>query len=681
MVRSGPARLGLLALASAFAAAGPARADCASQLRPNKVPLQAGTLLSARMLLDTRDFGDISVSPDGKWAALILRRAKLEQDDYCFGVVLVSLAGGQISKLIDVGGEPILARGDLRDIPDIVNGPIDDTPPVWSPDGRWVAYLRRDNGIVQAWVASIDGGPRPVTTMPDDVRKVEWAAPTILRVTTRPRAAGDAALAREGRSGYLYDRRFWAISEARPSPLPQPFKTIAINVADGRTIANPAPAVDGGRPANASLFVRLREGGKAWVAPGNPGQYIPVLQLNVEFAKRRLTCGEPCGSRITGLWATGGNELIFLRGGSPENGGRSELYRWRVDRDAAPHRILATDELLESCDRSGRKLVCAHETALHPRGIVAIDPETGIMTGLYDPNPEYSSLHLGTVKRLRWTASDGIASYGDLVLPPDHKPGQRHPLIIVQYTSRGFLRGGVGDEYPINVFAARGYAVLSIQRPIPPARTRGAADSNDYQRINTLGWADRWRVLASLEAGIDAVVERGVVDADRVGLTGLSDGGLTVQFALINSKRFRAAATSSCCDSSDVPPAVGLAYSDTTTKWGYPPPGLEDRQFWKPMSLAANADRIRTPLLMQLADREYRLALETFAALDHARAPVEMYVFPNEYHIKYHPAHRYAIYERNLAWFDFWLKGDASEDVSDAVTMARWRSLKARIEN
>ena len=452
-------------------------------------------------------------------------------------------------------------------------------------------------------------------------------------------------------------------------------------MADGRTIANPAPAVDGGRPANASLFVRLREGGKAWVAPGNPGQYIPVLQLNVEFAKRRLTCGEPCGSRITGLWATGGNELIFLRGGSPENGGRSELYRWRVDRDAAPRRILATDELLESCDLSGRKLVCAHETALHPRTIVAIDPETGAMTGLYDPNPEYSSLRLGIVERLRWTASDGIASYGDLVLPPDHKPGQRHPLIIVQYTSRGFLRGGVGDEYPIHVFAARGYAVLSIQRPIPPARTRGAADSNDYQRINTLGWADRWRVLASLEAGIDAVVKRGVVDPGRVGLTGLSDGGLTVQFALINSKRFRAAATSSCCDSADVPPAVGLAYSDTTTKWGYPPPGLEDRQFWKPMSLAANADRIRTPLLMQLADREYRLALETFAALDHARAPVEMYVFPDEYHIKYHPGHRYAIYQRNLAWFDFWLKGDASEDVSDAVTMARWRSLKARIEN
>ncbi|MEZ0243745.1 MAG: prolyl oligopeptidase family serine peptidase, partial [Sphingomonas sp.] len=186
------------------------------------------------------------------------------------------------------------------------------------------------------------------------------------------------------------------------------------------------------------------------------------------------------------------------------------------------------------------------------------------------------------------------------------------------------------------------------------------------------------RVLASLEAGIDTVLARGVADPARIGLTGLSDGSSTVQFALLNSDRFRAAAISTCCESAGALATVGLAYSDSTTKWGYPAPGFDDPGFWKPYSLAANAEEMRVPLLIQVADREYRLALETFAALDHARAPVEMYVFPDEYHIKYHPAHRLAIYERNLAWFDFWLNGQVSGDPGSAKTMARWQALSAR---
>jgi dipeptidyl aminopeptidase/acylaminoacyl peptidase len=370
--------------------------------------------------------------------------------------------------------------------------------------------------------------------------------------------------------------------------------------------------------------------------------------------------------------------LLFLRGGSAGNGGRSELYRWQLSKDAAPRRVMATDDALLSCALAERRLICGHETARHPRTLVEIDPEVGTLTTLYDPNPELRPRIRSVVERVRWAGGDGISSYGDLVLPPDHRPGQRHPLIIVQYASDGFLRGGVGDEYPIHLFAAHGYAVLSVTRPPAPARESKAADADSYQRLTIRGWADRRQVLASLEAGIDAVIRRGVVDPARIGITGLSDGSSTVQFALLNSRRFAAAAISTCCESAGALASVGLAYSDATTRWGYPAPGAEDSEFWKPYSLAANAARMRTPLLIQVADREYRLALETYAALDHARAPVEMYVFPDEHHVKSHPAHRLAIYERNLAWFDFWLGGVVRTDPQGMATMERWQALKLR---
>src|SRR3546814_16462984 len=59
----------------------------------------------------------------------------------------------------------------------------------------------------------------------------------------------------------------------------------------------------------------------------------------------------------------------------------------------------------------------------------------------------------------------GTETFGDLVYPVNYDRRKKYPLIVVQYISRGFLRGGVGDEFPIQVFANRGYAVLSIQRP------------------------------------------------------------------------------------------------------------------------------------------------------------------------------------------------------------------------
>ena len=46
-------------------------------------------------------------------------------------------------------------------------------------------------------------------------------------------------------------------------------------------------------------------------------------------------------------------------------------------------------------------------------------------------------------------------------------------MVVVQYDTRGFLRGGTGDEYPIQAFANRGYAVLSFRRPQAVGDRRG----------------------------------------------------------------------------------------------------------------------------------------------------------------------------------------------------------------
>ena len=65
-------------------------------------------------------------------------------------------------------------------------------------------------------------------------------------------------------------------------------------------------------------------------------------------------------------------------------------------------------------------------------------------------------------------------------------------------------------------------------------------------------------------------------------------------------------------------------------------------------------------------------------ALANAGKPVEMYRFPDEYHVKWQPAHRYAVYNRNIDWFNFWLRDVESGLTGDPEQYPRWRELRKR---
>lgn len=615
-----------------------------------------------------------SVSPDGRYAALTMRRADAGTDSYCVGVVLIALDGTAPPRLLDSGGEPVPLVFDIRGVPAIPNGVFRPATPLWSPDGATIVYQRRDAGITQIWRVGLDGRPaRQVTRLSTDALAVEWSGNTLL-LTSRPSlASGSAAIEREGRTGYHYDARFWTLSEARPRPGPP--LPLVVEAIDSRTGVGSRPAPPLAIPPGAAHpSARSPVGDRAWVASDTPELPFAPMRLHVEVRGRALPCREVCREGVAGLWWQG-KTLLFLRSGGPAEGGTTTLWRWRVRSAAAPVRVLQTHDAIGGCQLAGASLICARETATHPRTLVRLDPDTGAMATIWDPNPEFGQVQLGHVERLYWSAADGVATYGDLVLPPHHAPGQRHPMIVVQYTSRGFLRGGTGDEYPIQLLAARGYAVLSFQEPVLPGAEH-APDLDALQRRNIENWAGRRQIFDALIAGVDAAIARGVIDPDAIGITGMSDGATTAQFALIHSTRFKAAAISSCCDDKSGLFALGLAYRDAVLRWGYPPASADGRAFWRDQSLVANADRLRTPLLMQLPDGEYRMGIESFSALDQQGAPVEMFVFPDEHHVKSHPAHRLAIYERSVAWFDFWLRGETRRAAPSDLT--RWRALQRR---
>ncbi|MFA5966605.1 MAG: Atxe2 family lasso peptide isopeptidase [Sphingomonas sp.] len=682
----------LLAGVALFGAApaSAATADCAARLLP-MAPPRPGTELTAQALVELRDFGGAGakvggeppfrVSPDGRWAALILRRADVARDDYCYGLLLVPLSGHDRPRLLDIGGDYLPLIHDLRGVADFVNGAPRMNTPVWSPDGRFLAYLRRDHGSTQIWAAGLDGAPaRQISRLATDATAVRWSADgKMLAVRSRPGlVAAQDAIRQEGWGGLHFDKRFVPLSDNHPRPSSAiPFVDTWYDAATGRTVgsAGQEEGADPSKPRDAVLFARTAGGLRAWTAPRDPKALFPPVALHVAIADREILCPAAlCADHVAALWWVGPADLLFIRAGYPANGGRDEIYRWHVTGKRPPVRLLSTVDALIGCQLADVRLICARESAGIPRRLVSIDVATARSALLFDPNPDFPIDRLGAVERLAWHDAQGVASYGDLVLPPDHKPGQRHPLIVVQYQSRGFVRGGTGDEYPLQLFAQHGFAVLGFQRPSELSISETVRNLTELQRANIAGFTERRMIVSALETGVDAAIARGVVDPDRLGLTGLSDGAVTAQFILSRPNRFKAASISTCCDDpGSAMSAAGLGYRDDVISWGYPGPGAAGQDFWRGYSLAMSADAVKTPILMQLADDEFRLALETYSTLQYRHLPVDMFVFPDEHHYKWHPAHRLAIYERNLAWFNFWLRG--VRDPAQEADIKRWATM------
>ncbi len=683
----------------AVAAAGPGVAGALNcDGLESSLPSTEARSITARDLVQLRDIGPsanadvtapiLSVSPDKRYVAFEVRQANVETNSYCLSMYVLDLNGHAVPRLVDQGGDYFFSTfAQLGFAALTPPGYMPTITPVWSPDSRWIAYLRRDNGITQVWRARMDGtAAEAVTHLDYDAEGLAWSADgASLIVSGRPELVkARAAIQAEGQGGYLFDDRALPAAGVTPQPRePVASAFIAVDVRTGGVrpastaeITRLTPSDPPEKPKAAVGYFNGPSGAMAWTTSVDPDSVMSAKRLHVRWAGGKVTdcLDDTCTPIAKAWWSGDGHTLWFQRAGYGVEG--TDLLRWDAG-EAAPHRLLSNSDVLIGCDHAETDLICGYETSTAPRRLVRIDLNTGTVRVIYDPNPAFAHLRLGTVTRLHIKNAFGIASWGDLVLPPDHKPGQTHPLVVVQYESSGFLRGGTGDDYPIQLMAANGLAVLSLQRPSHVAMQGRATSWDEFNRIGQKDWADRRSILSALDLAVDAAIATGSVDGHRIGITGMSDGGTTVQFALVNDPRFAAAAVSSCCYepsaiTSLAGPAIGKWFGDM----GYPRLTDAADEIWRPISIVKNADRINTPLLMQLNEHEYLNALEARTALIEKHKPVELYVYPDEYHVKWQPQHRMATYVRSVDWFGFWLQGREDPDPGKASQYERWRHLK-----
>ena len=668
--------------------------------RPDR-PARSSRSIEASDLVGLRDFGDLGtdasdealvLSPDRKLLAVQLRQARPATNDYCTAIIVLPADGSGPPRAVAGAGEVVPLTVNEYGMAGIDIGPPRPALVRWSPDGAWIAYVKASGEGGEIWRIRPDGRDAVlVYASPVAIDALAWnASGTGLIFSSRP-ALIDArrAIAQEGLTGFHYDGRFWPLTSMTPYPPDSvPTATQVVDISSGKVhvaaandLADLDPKSASDWPKDATRTARAAEGdGIAWAVSEHPDAMGWRPNLHVRLHGRDVPCPENACHDVIGLWwMPDGRTLLFLR---REGVARSQtgLYRWQPGA-GVPRPLFVTRDALFGCQQNGSSLICAHEASTQPRQIVSIDGRSGAIRTLFDPNPEFRHLRLGSVERFFWRNDFGIETFGDLVLPADYRPGQHLPLIVVQYESRGFLRGGTADDYPIQLYAANGFAVLSFNRPPHYGLQGGPKSTVDFLKADQTGWADRRSVQSSLETIITRLAQRGVVDPSRVGITGQSDGASTATFALIHSNLFAAAALSTCCEDANMMATLGKGFADHYAAGGYPQAGSAPAGFWQTSSLDLHADRLPVPILIQASDHEARLALTTYATLKNANWPIEMYVFPDEAHVKIQPAHRLALYERSLRWFQQWLQPATSgAPTGHATTQADRDQLQAEAQ-
>jgi dipeptidyl aminopeptidase/acylaminoacyl peptidase len=612
---------------------------------------------------------DPQLSPDGTQMVYVLAEADWK-------------ANKRISHLWRV-------RLDGTDAVQLTSGKEGESQPRWSPDGQWIAFVgkRDDAEHAQVHLLPMAGGEaRPLTTHATAASSPAWSPDGRFVYFLAEDAKSAEQLAREkaGEDVYAFDedfqdRHLWRIAvetgtESRVTS--GDFSVLAYELsADGKRIAHHrAP----------STVLGDAERGEVWVMDADGGQAIALTKNTVAENGASLS---PDGSRL--LFRSGSNEQfetyynanVFLM---PTTGGAArdltsafgyEITDAEWSADGQSIFVIANmgvhSQLYQIPASGGTPK--ALTSGNHSIGGWSYDPRHGrhiftkddpanagdVFTTTTGPIAQVSHVfdryatefRLPRQEKFEWKGADGVTVEGMLFYPLDYQPGQRYPLVVQTHGGPqasdkfGFGRWG---SYP-QVLAARGYFVLQ-------PNYRGSTGYGDEFLRDMVG---HYFVNSHLDVmtGVDALIERGLVDGDRMAKMGWSGGGHMTNKIITFTDRFKAASSGAGASN-----WISMyAQSDVRTyrtPWFGGTPWQQDAPidtYWEhsPLKYVAN---VKTPTIFLVGDEDIRVpppqSVEIFRALRSLGIPTHLYRAPREPHVWQELRHELFKVNVELDWFE-----------------------------
>ena len=293
-------------------------------------------------------------------------------------------------------------------------------------------------------------------------------------------------------------------------------------------------------------------------------------------------------------------------------------------------------------DAERRQMAVLIETPAHVAEIFMMSMDTpGELRRLTTFNDAlFDEMSLTTPEYMPYTGADGWSMDGWVLKPPGFDASRKYPLIVEIHGGPN-TQYGYGFMHEMHMLAAQGYVVLFTN-------PRG---SLGYGREFALAVRGAWAEKDSLDilAGVDAILQRGYIDEQRIGVIGGSYGGFMTAWLIAHSARFKAAVAdrpvinrASFFGSSD----IGIEFADDDLE-AVPWDDLPRYMHTSPIAYVKN---MHTPLLIIHSEHDLRCNIEQseqlFAALKYLGRKVLFVRFEGQSHGLSRSGHPHSRLER-----------------------------------
>lgn len=641
-----------------------------------------------------RNVSGLAVSPDGVYAAYVVREVSVDDDRRNASLWRVRIAGGSPERLTQPGSA---------------------SAPAWSPDGRYLAFLSDRSGKPQVWMLPASGGEAfRVTDVKQGVDAFEWSPDGarlalvvqdpdplegVEKKTEADKAPRPIVITRlqhkQDGEGYLDNRKTHLYLATLAKALPSA----------GTTFAEVTPLTwgihDERRPAWSPDGRSIAFSSNRTDHP-DANDNTDIFTIDVS-AKRITQLTRDPGGENNPVWSPDGREVAFIHmpkdppvyatpriwsvaatGGGPHDwtaaldrhvggeprwspDGRS-IFVTLVDEGRTPivridrggQRLTTIDGDFDDVEITGTHVVATGGTPTRPPEVLAAPVAGGPAVNLSRANEAlFAPLRIAPAEEVRYKSADGTAIEGWLVKPPDFDAGKKYPLIVR-------IHGGPVGQYTDSFsfehqyLASLGYVVLFTN----PRGSSGYGES--FCRAIFADWGNK--DYQDVMAGVDHVLKMGFVDERRMGVGGWSYGGILTNYIITKNTRFAAAISGA--SEADMFSAFG--YDDLQRWWvselGHP---WDQGELYRKLSPIYEVKKVKTPTLVMCGEKDFRCPLpqseQLYLALKTLGKETALIIYPGQSHSIRRPSYEVDRYRRYGYWYDKFLKGSSVDPTYEVL--------------